>query len=77
MPLAVIDIIIAIPTLLFFLAYAKSSVSLDTEHVIVGTKAHSAVLQAGRALRETEALSEPELVPEVQKEQVSSRNHNE
>ena len=38
-PLAVIDIIIAIPTLLFFLAYAKSSVSLDTEHAILGTKA--------------------------------------
>lgn len=35
-PLAVIDVIIAMPTLLFFLAYAKSSIFLDTEHSIVG-----------------------------------------
>ena len=36
--LAIVDIVIAIPTLLFFWAYAQSSVTLDTEQAIAGKR---------------------------------------
>ena len=37
-PLAIVDIFIAIPILMFFGAYARSTVTLDTEQAIVGNK---------------------------------------
>ena len=40
--LVLADLAIAIPTMLFFLAYARSSVSLDTAKVIVGEEEQDA-----------------------------------